>query len=78
MRPTASNTHLNSSAWRARTVKKDGLPLYAKASNPPLAIFHGTDDTVVPFKRETGYIVGGYNSPVPVRCATKFAQFAWA
>ena len=23
-------------------------------------------------------IVGGYNSPVPVRCATKFAQFAWA
>ena len=23
-------------------------------------------------------IVGGYSSPVPVRCATKFAQFAWA
>ena len=75
--PTLATTHLAQSsdvilvldhwgsdymAWRARRIKHDGFPLYSKASNPPLAIFHGTRDTVVPFQRETGYIVGGYNA----------------
>ena len=74
--PTLATTHLAQSsavslvldhwgsdymAWRARHIAKDGLPLYAK-TNPPLAVFHGTLDPVVPFKRETGYILGGYNS----------------
>ena len=51
------------SDWMARQLweRGSGGDRYNATANPPLAIFHGTVDNIVPFRNETDRIIGGYN-----------------
>eukprot|EP00937_MAST-01D_sp_MAST-1D-sp2_P001521 g1521.t1 len=50
------------SDWMARQLWQRGAGNGYARGNPPIAIFHGTEDTTVPYSAETSRIVAGYNS----------------
>ena len=50
------------SDWMARQLWQRGAGAGYAPDNPPIAIFHGTKDTTVPYALETSRIVGGYNA----------------